>query len=355
MSVSESPQPAPAAAAEPLQHLDAQSVALLYSTQIEPRLVTLEAERIGAQRTFWMRLGIGGAGVAVIAAVIMAFSTGWGLGIGVFGLVMVGAWAYGPLDAVGKRAKVAVLNAIAEAMHLRFTIAGFDPPGFGRCRELGLLPGYDRHSVEDLFEGTRGTSTFALYDAHLETRQRDSKGRETWSTVFRGSVIRLAFPDEFLGVTVVKRDAGIFNMFQKGGRDMQKIGLVDSRFEKIFEVFGTDQVEARYLVHPVFMEKLLELEKNFQGGKIRCGFIRGDLLICVEGRDRFEIGGMFSTLVSQDRVSKMADDVTTVMSLLDTVLAGPPPAYQAEIARARAEMQAQVPSAPPPANPPIVS
>ncbi len=191
--------------------------------------------------------------------------------------------------------------------------------------------------------------------SHLETRQRDSKGRETWSTVFRGSVIRLAFPDEFLGVTVVKRDAGIFNMFQKGGRDMQKIGLVDSRFEKIFEVFGTDQVEARYLVHPVFMEKLLELEKNFQGGKIRCGFIRGDLLICVEGRDRFEIGGMFSTLVSQDRVSKMADDVTTVMSLLDTVLAGPPPAYQAEIARARAEMQAQVPSAPPPANPPIVS
>jgi hypothetical protein len=110
-------------------------------------------------------------------------------------------------------------------------------------------------------------------------------------------------------------------------------------------------VESRFLVHPVFMEKLIALEQSFRGGKIRCAFQEGDLLVAVEGRDRFEIGNMFSTLIDKARVQRMAGDVTTVMSLIDTVLAGPPPAYRAEVEAARAQMQAQAPPQPALAQP----
>ena len=339
------------ATAPPVQTLDDASLATLYATRIQPQLITFEAERISAMRQFWTRLLIGAPIVLVIAGLIGSFlDGGWAMGLGVFGLVAVGAFAYAPLDAVSKRAKVAVLNAIGAALGIQYQLDGFDPPGFARFCDLDLLPNHDRSSTEDLFAGVRSGCDFALYDAHLERQQRDSKGNTTWVTCFRGSLIRLSFPQRFLGTTVVRRDAGLLNVFHpKGG--LQRVGLVDSRFERTFEVYGTDQVEARFLVHPVFMEKLLALETAFHGGKIRCAFEAGDLIVAVEGKDRFEIGGMFSSLAKPERVKAMADDVTTVMGLIDTVLAGPPPAYQAEIAAARAQIaagEAGAPTPPPP-------
>ena len=337
--------------AAPLQTLDDTALAALYATRIQPQLIGYEAERISAMRQFWLRLLIGAPIVLVVAGLITNFlSGGWGLGIGLLGLGAVFAYAYAPLDAVSKRAKVAVLNAIGSALGIQYQLSGFDPPGFSTFRSLDLLPDYDRCKTEDLFSGVRSGCDFALYDAHLEKEHRDSKGNTTWTTCFRGSLIRLAFPQRFLGTTVVRRDAGLFNIFQRRS-SLQRVGLVDSKFEKTFEVYGTDQVEARFLVHPIFMEKLLALETSFRGGKIRCAFEAGELIVAVEGKDRFEIGGMFSSLAKPERVKSMADDVTTVMGLLDTVLAGPPPAYQAEIAAARAQMaaQSQAGGTPPPA------
>ena len=315
------------------QTLDAASLDGLYKSQIEPQLIAFEAERQKGVKTFWTRLLIG-APVAILALVgIGAAFNSWEWGFGIGAVIMVGAgiWAYGPLGEVAKKAKIAVLNSVATALKITYQLSGFIAPAFQRFGEFGLLPGYDRHSVEDLFSGERSETTFALYDAHLERRSRDSKGRETWSTVFRGSLISLKFPKEFLGTTIVKRDAGIFNMFREN-KELKRVGLGASSFEKIFEVYGTDQVEARFLVHPVFMQKLIDLEKAFKGGKVRCAFNAGDLLIALEGRDHFEIGGMFSNLVDKERVQRMAGDVTTVMGLIDTVLAGPPKAYAQEVA-----------------------
>jgi hypothetical protein len=353
MSASDAPAAPPSATPAPVQTLDQSSLTVLYQTLIGPQLVGFEAERVAAMGKFWLRIALGAPIAAAIAWVAASFlGAGWGIGVGALAVAFAGAYAYAPLEAVGKRAKIAVLNAIAGALGISYQLDGFAAPGFDHFCALDLLPAHDRSSTEDLFSGLRSGCAFGLYDAHLERRQRDNKGNETWVTCFRGSLIHLAFPNKFMGVTVVRRDAGLFNLFQRK-MNLQRIGFGDSRFEKTFEVYGSDQVEARYLVHPVFMEKLLALETTFKGGKIRCAFSEGDLLVAVEGKDRFEIGGLFSSLAKPERVTSMAGDVTTVMGLIDTVLAGPPPAYQAEIAAARAQMAAEAAAAPP-ANPPIV-
>ena len=46
---------------------------------------------------------------------------------------------------------------------------------------------------------------------------------------------------------------------------LRKVGLEDPHFEKIFEVFGDDQVEARAILTPVFMEELVALETAYAG------------------------------------------------------------------------------------------
>ena len=149
----------------------------------------------------------------------------------------------------------------------------------------------------------------------------DSKGRTSYSTVFRGQIIRLAFPRKFLGVTIVRRDMGIFNMFgEDKKRNLERVGLEDPKFEKVFEVYGTDQVEARYLVHPVLMERLMTLETGLKGERLRCGFEEGDLLIAVEGGDRFEIGDLFKPLADPKRARKIVDDLAKVMQVMNAVL-----------------------------------
>src|SRR5262249_17869964 len=155
---------------------------------------------------------------------------------------------------------------------------------------------------EDCFSGERFKCGFTLYEAHLEEKHQTKNGT-SYSTVFRGQVVRIAFPKKFLGTTVVRRDLGWFNFVNRfGNGNLQRVGLEDSKFERDFEVYGTDQVEARELVHPVFMERLLALEAHFDGKRLRCAFEGGDLLLAVEGRDRFELGSMFRPLADRDRV-----------------------------------------------------
>jgi hypothetical protein len=101
---------------------------------------------------------------------------------------------------------------------------------------------------------------------------------------------------------------------------LQRVGLEDPKFEREFEVYGSDQVEARALVHPVFMERLLALETKFSGSRIRCAFENGDLLIAVEGRNRFEAGSMFSPLADPKRVRQVVSDVAEILRLIDAML-----------------------------------
>jgi len=82
-------------------------------------------------------------------------------------------------------------------------------------------------------------------------------------------------------------------------------------------VFGSDQVEAREILTPTFMQRLVDLETEFAGAHLRCAFRGPQLLIALEGRNRFEIGGMFSTLVDRSRVEGIAHDLEQVFKLID--------------------------------------
>lgn len=301
--------------------LDDDGFRKLYDERIAPIFAARETERRVALRSFaWRLLGVAAATLAVfaIARAISGDVTG---GIFYAVITLVGGWwlAYQPLAEVGERAKSQSLTALAEAIDCKYCAAGFAPPDIERFRSLDLLPGCDRDSFEDLFEGKYRACGYGFYDAHLEREQRTRRGK-TWVTVFRGQLISIAFPKEFQGVTVVRRDLGIFNVFQRWTTKLQRVGLGDSRLEKAFEVYSNDQVEARYLIHPVFMERLLTLEQRFRGARLRCAFDQGELLIAIEGKNRFEIGSMFATLNDPSRAKTVIGDLTEIVRIVDAVL-----------------------------------
>ena len=304
-----------------LVDLDEPALERLYEERIEPILRAGEGDRLTAMKTYVVRRNWGVAVALAVGAATMAWSND-ALNALIFGgVIFAGAhwYAYQPLGAVAAVTKVNSLTAIAGAIGCTYRLGVEEPDALALFDEMQLLPSCDRAAYQDRFAGAHRGCDFAFCDGHLERRIKTKRGSR-WQTVFRGQLIRIAFPKKFQGVTVVRRDAGIFNVLQRWTSKLQRVGLGDSRLEKAFEVYSNDQVEARYLIHPVFMERLLALETQFKGKKLRCAFVAGDLLIAVEGGDKFEIGSMFARLDDISRARAIVADVAGIMRVIEAVL-----------------------------------
>ena len=298
----------------------------VFENEIRPGLIAREAERIAAARKAVQTRWIGGAiilggaliGFALVKAPVVAI---------VIAVIGAGVIVWGNLDILKLEgeAKWLIVEPIARKLALTFEPKPGTCEAIYRHRDVGVVPGWDRSRYEDLVTGRRGTVDFELFEAHLEEKRTttDSKGRTqtSWVTVFRGQCLRFDFHKTFYGRTLITRDAGFFNRFGGGG-GLQRASLEDPVFEKIFEVYTSDQVESRYLLTPDFMQKLVDLEGVFRGGKLKAAFDGGEMFVTVQGGNLFEPGSMFKPLDSADRVRELLADFAAVFGLIDAVTAG---------------------------------
>ncbi len=305
--------------------------------EVRPWLDGLEARRTAAVRRFvWaIPLAIGAAAAGAITLTLFNAP----LQLSVVGAVVLA----GLVMALGAREMRALSNEIKSGLNTRLAAAfglqySIDPgsgPRFDAFRSHGLIPHSDRRSFEDHFSGEAHGANFQLYEAHLKQRRR-SENRTYYVTVLRGVLIRIAFPRTVEGATLITRDKGLFNTFEgfanqtfgKAGRKLERIGLVDPTFEKRFEVYGTDQVMARYLLTPSFMERLLELETLLSGKNVRAVFDedlapeagRGELLIAAETGNQFEPGSLFKPLAERARIEAIYAEIKLIDDIITTLL-----------------------------------
>ncbi|MFZ4121335.1 MAG: DUF3137 domain-containing protein [Caulobacterales bacterium] len=305
-----------------LARLDAQAFDTLYTSRIAPLFEAAESERKGAVAQFKKRMTIGVPVALAIGAAIWIFTAEWlpGAVVSAFAALAAAGIAQMPLNRVAQNLKAKTLRALAESIGATYQPEGRPPALIERQRELDLLPKSDRAHFEDWFHGERHGCAFDLCEGHLEDERRDKDGDRSWVTVFRGQIIRISFPKPFQAVTVVRRDSGVFNGMVGWASRMQRVGFADPDFERKFEVYGTDQVEAHYLVHPVFAERLLQLEDAYDGKRLRCAFQNGDLLIAVETPNKYEMGDMFKTLIDPSRARVIVEDIAAVLRVMDAVL-----------------------------------
>lgn len=193
----------------------------------------------------------------------------------------------------------------------------------------------DRYSREDLLEGMIGKTAFRCSEVHAEykTETTDSKGnRQThWHTIFKGLFVIADFHKHFNGVTVVLPDTeqGLFGRF---GQTLQswasKLGMTagelvkleDPEFEAVFKVYSTDQIEARYILTPGLMKRILEFRSK-ANSTLHLSFIGSNLYLAIaDTRDRLEAPGMFIStekLHDPNLLTPYLNDLHFAISIVD--------------------------------------
>ena len=144
-------------------------------------------------------------------------------------------------------------------------------------QSLNLIDSFNRFYCDDCLEGEYKGVNLNVYELDLKYTTGSGKHRRTYC-IFDGLFIKFKSFKKFSGRTVIKRDEGL---------SMKKYGnvvLEDPEFEKYFNVDGTDQIEARYLLTPAFMNRLVELKKRQIGRGITMSFEHGYVNIAVDSR-----------------------------------------------------------------------
>ncbi|MEP0390900.1 MAG: DUF3137 domain-containing protein [Erythrobacter sp.] len=280
--------------------------------------------RGNAQKKAFDRWFLGG----IVLLPVMAFLWFVPLGsvklfLGVVAIMAAGAWGYKPIHEAKLAIKIGINEAIARDLGIEY-----DPevePGveFHKARSYGLVPSYSRDAFEDCWYGELGGHAFNLYEAHLEKRKGSGKNRR-WVTVFRGAIISVPFGREFRSTTLLQRKGkhnrwlglgSVKDVIELDGHRMQYVDQVHPAFEDVFEVFSDDQVEARVLIHPSYVEHLIALEKAFQGKSIRALFVDQHLVVVVESENMFESGSMKAEEDNR-RAQKTADQLSALARLI---------------------------------------
>jgi hypothetical protein len=284
----------------------------IWENQIRPELAGLESDRRQAVMAFVLALLAGALLVFIEIALIPGLlKSRGGSQLPIFTLIAAAALGFWPIRKVAHTAKADVVTALCQPMSVVYQPACPQAPSFDEFLSLALLPRPSGKTFQDFFSGRRGAVDFSLCQAVLT----QGSGRSR-TTVFRGQLFRLTRPKAFLGTTVVLRNTGFTRVFSKPA-GLADVGLEDPEFRKVFQAYGSDQVEAREILTPTFMQELMDLEVQYGGEKLRCAFVGPDLLVALEGGDRFEIGGMFTSLVDRARVEKIARDLEQVFKLID--------------------------------------
>lgn len=297
---------------------------------LAPQFASIEALR----RSVVLRLVIVGA-LALPALVFVFLSSGRLQDkAGLVQFVVVGSMALGAWFV--RHAKKAFVGAFKDQVMRPvakrfFPELRYDPERFlGKHRydesqlfraELTTFTGNDH------FSGRLGEVDFEFSELLCQYTTGSGKNRQT-HTAFRGFYFVGDFHRDFYFRTTIRPDTAE-KLLGVLGRGLQRIGagknlvdLEDPEFEKLFVVTSDDQVEARYILTPVFMEKLREFRQKV-GNDIHLAFVNGKMHLAIPtGHDYFE-PRLFGPILERRDLMKFIDMLGLLIGVAEEFLHHP--------------------------------
>ena len=183
-----------------------------------------------------------------------------------------------------------------------------------------LLSSYHIRNSDDCFSGVYKKVGISVSEEHLK-RIESSDNSSSEITIFKGVIVVLTMNKKFDGQTMVVKDKGIFNKLDAFSIDLperENIRLEDSVFEKEFEVYSTNQIEARYLLTPAFMERILKLRQAYKSKRIEFSFFDDKLFIAISlEKDMFESASLFHSCLDRKPIDETFNQILSIIEIVD--------------------------------------
>jgi len=308
-----------------------------YKKHILPQVKVFEVKRIAALRKLRERsiISIPLHIIIIICTAAAAYYLPKGdltyaiLVVGFMALTGVAVWSHTPVRKYKTNVKTDVFPEIFKFFGEDYLYSENSPLKMELLESSEIIPSYDSSHLEDYVKGDYKDVTLELTEARLQETRGSGKNRRT-VTVFNGIFVLLEMNKNFSGKTIVKKDAGRMgnwftkklgkNLFSKTtATDLENVKLEDPVFEKKFEVYSNDQVEARYLLTTSFMERLLELSSLFsKQGVIQCSFYLNKLLLMIPSdKNRFEVGSIYQPATFVDDINHILKEMAIIFQIID--------------------------------------
>ena len=283
----------------------------------------LEKERLEAL-SWRKKVWLFGVPIVAVASIISAMFFGAeGLIAAVVGAGLAYMIAEFKLFELQERMKTDILSHMAEARGWNFNADGPAESAVSVYSDLGLVSSHNELDVEDLFEGELNGVRFELFETLAKMRTKNRKS-ESVRTVFSGLLARFSFPKDFQGSTVVLTDSGFFNWAAGFSQKGERVTLEDPVFEKQFQVYSSDQVEARYLLTPSFMQRLLDIRNVFPDAQIQAAFEQSHLYLAIDTKSAsgdelgfFDVKDMSKPISQQSAIQLFEKELQVFEEIVD--------------------------------------
>jgi hypothetical protein len=217
-------------------------------------------------------------------------------------------------------------------------VAGHFFPGLAYSPEACVAKGFydesglfrtelDTYTGNDFFRGKLGEVDFQFSELLCQYETGSGKNRQRL-TAFRGFFFVGDFHREIYFRTLIRPDTaerllGVMGRgLQRMGNGSKLVDLEDPEFEKLFVVTSDDQVEARYILTPVFMEKLREFRRRV-GNDIHLSFVNGRMMLAIETQHDYFEPNLFGEILSRKDLMKFIDMLILLMGVAEEFLHHP--------------------------------
>jgi hypothetical protein len=216
------------------------------------------------------------------------------------------------------------LGRVLPLLAARFGALSFRSPAHIDLRAFSserFFDDYDSAVSDNEFFGTHRGLPISIASLLLTS----GSGKEL-RVSFEGLLVEVTLPRVLQATTTVIASTGAFEQLRRWlkASDRQLVALEDARFEAVYDVWSTDQIAARALLTPAFMERLLALSgsaANIDGRPLVAA--RGNrltLAIPRYGRDHFLAPGFRKPAASRASLIALYDQIAGVLVVADAVI-----------------------------------
>lgn len=180
----------------------------------------------------------------------------------------------------------------------------------------------NRYKGDDLVCGKVGATRIMFSEVDAERVTGSGRNRHRY-TIFRGLFFVGDFNKHFAGQTIVIPDTAEL-LFGRIGQTLQSLNvfrgqlvkLEDPEFEKNFVVYGSDQIEARYILSTSLMQRMVEFRKKAQRD-VYFSFVGSMVFVAISyTRNLFE-PRIFRTVLDFEPIREYFEDLQLAVGIVD--------------------------------------